>query len=235
MTCHFEWLLPCPRTGVSPMSRRPLRTFAYRHHWFYNLVTTVSSVPAGGPGRLRSLCARQLRELLPEGAAVLDLCCGSGEASGPLLARGFAVTGLDCSAAALKTAAQACPALRTVQGFAEDPPLPAASFDGIQVSLALHEFDREPRLALLRSARRLLRPGGWLVALDLHPSGGAVGWLQDRFVAWFETATAVDFLASDLPADLAMVGFHNGHCRCEGFGSLQLVTAHREPEPPGTR
>lgn len=216
------------------MSRRPLRTFAYRHHWFYNLVTTVSSVPAGGPGRLRSLCAHELAQRLPRGAAVLDLCCGCGEASGPLLAQGFAVTGLDCSRAALETAAQACPALRTIQGFAEAPPLPAASFDGIQVSLALHEFDRESRLDLLRSALGLLRPGGWLVVLDLQPTGGAVGWLQDRFVAWFETATAVDFLASNLLADLAMLGFHDSCCRSEALGSLQLVTASRLPNPSGT-
>ena len=207
------------------MSRRPLRTFAYRHHWFYNLVTVISSLPAGGPGRLRSLCARELVQRLPPSAAVLDLCCGCGEASGPLLQQGFVVTGLDCSPRALQVAAQTYPALQTVQGFAEDPPLPAASFDGIQVSLALHEFDREPRLALLRSALRLLRPGGWFVVLDLQPTHGPLGWLQDRFVAWFETATAEDFLASNLLDDLAMLGFHSNWRRSEALGSLQLVAA----------
>jgi len=71
------------------MSRRPLRTFAYGHPWFYSLVTAISALPVGGPQRLRQFCAQRLALLLPPQAAVLDLCCGGGAASGALLARGF--------------------------------------------------------------------------------------------------------------------------------------------------
>ena len=93
------------------MSRRPLRTLAYGNPWFYDLVTGIGSLPVGGPQRLRELCAQQLAPRLPPQAAVLDLCCGGGAASAPLLARGFRVTGLDCSRQALERAA------RTPSGF----------------------------------------------------------------------------------------------------------------------
>ena len=63
------------------MSRRPLRTFAYGHPWFYDLVTGIGSLPVGGPRRLRGLCAQWLAPRLAPQAAVLDLCCGGGAAS----------------------------------------------------------------------------------------------------------------------------------------------------------
>lgn len=212
------------------MSRRPLRTFAYGHPWFYHLVTAVSSMPVGGPRRLRGLCAQRLATRLPPQTAVLDLCCGGGAASAPLLARGFHVTGLDCSRQALERAARTCPGLVTVQGLAEQPPLATGQFAGVQISLALHEFPRPARLALLTAALRLLQPGGWLVALDLHPTHGLLGWPQQWFVHVFETDTAVDFLASDLAADLSRVGYGSVMREILAMGSLQVVSA-RKPSP----
>ena len=214
------------------MSRRPLRTFAYAHPWFYHLVTGVGSLPVGGPRRLRQLCARQLAQRLPPQAAVLDLCCGDGAASAPLLARGFRVTGLDCSPQALERAARACPGLVTVQGLAEQPPLPPERFAGVQISLALHEFHRSARLALLAAALELLQPGGWFVALDLHPTRGPLGWPQQWFVRLFETETAVDFLASPLSADLTAMGYGSVRVATMAMGSLQLVTAQKPLNSP---
>jgi len=213
------------------MSRRPLRTFAYGHPWFYDLVSAISSLPAGGPQRLRSLCAQQLVPRLSPQAAVLDLCCGGGAASAPLLAQGFRVTGLDCSPQALERAARSCPGLVTVEGLAEEPPLEPGQFAGVQISLALHEFHRTARLAVLAGALRLLEPGGWFVALDLHHTRGLLGLPQQWFVDLFETETAVDFLASNLSADLAMVGYGTVVVQLLAMGSLQLVTAQR-PIPP---
>jgi len=62
--------------------------------------------------------------------------------------------------------------LVTVQGLAEQPPLMPGQFAGVQISLALHEFHRPARLALLKAALGLLQPGGWFVALDLYPTMG---------------------------------------------------------------
>ena len=212
------------------MNRRPLRTFAYGHPWFYDLVTGIGSLPVGGPQRLRELCAQRLAPRLSPQAAVLDLCCGGGAASAPLLARGFHVTGLDCSRQALERAARTCPGLVTVQGLAEQPPLAPGQFAGMQISLGLHEFHRPARLELLAAALRLLQPGGWFVALDLHPTRGLLGWPQQWFVRLFETDTAVDFLTSNLSADLTMVGYESLVVETLAMGSLQLVSA-RKPSP----
>ena len=74
-----------------------LRPLAYRYRWIYDTVTAVSSISVGGVERLRGLGVDALRSRLQPSAAVLDLCCGSGEAAAPWLDAGFQVTGLDVS------------------------------------------------------------------------------------------------------------------------------------------
>ena len=112
-----------------------LRPLAYRYRWIYDTVTAVSSLSVGGVERLRGLGLEALQPQLEPGGAVLDLCCGSGEAAAPWLAAGYAVTGLDVSPRALDLAAQRHPNLKRVEGPAEDPPLADASFSAIQLSV----------------------------------------------------------------------------------------------------
>ena len=132
-----------------------LRPLAYRYRWIYDSVTAVSSLSVGGVARLRRLGLDALQPRISQGAKVLDLCCGSGEAAAPWLEAGFAVTGLDLSPRALDLAAQRHPAMERVEGLAEDPPLADAGFSAIQLSVALHEFPRAERDQVLRSCLRL--------------------------------------------------------------------------------
>ena len=148
-----------------------LRPLAYRHRWIYDSVTAISSLSVGGVARLRALGLEGLQQRLEPGAAVLDLCCGSGEAAAPWLQAGFAVTGLDIAPRALDLAAQRYPALQRVEGLAEAPPLPDGQFAAIQLSVALHEFSRPEREQVLRSCLRRLQPGGGWGRGDLHPAG----------------------------------------------------------------
>ena len=198
---------PAAVPELYPMAGSPLRQLAYRHRWFYDSVTGLASLSVGGPQRLRRLAAEWLIEAVPKGAAVLDLCCGSGEAASPLLKAGLQVTGLDCAPRALELAAKRHPGLHLVEGIAEQPPLPDKSFRGIQVSLALHEFTSAERQALLRSAHRLIEPNGVLVLLDLHPASAPMQPLQRLFCALFETETATAFLQLDLDAELRSCGW----------------------------
>ena len=122
-----------------------LRPLAYRYRWIYDTVTAVSSISVGGVERLRGLGVDALRSRLQPSAAVLDLCCGSGEAAAPWLDAGFQVTGLDVSPLALELAEKRHPGMQRVEGLAEDPPLENGSFDAIQLSVALHEFPRRER------------------------------------------------------------------------------------------
>ena len=214
------------------MKARPLRQFAYRHRWFYDAVTALSSLAVGGPKALRLLGAEWLIELLPAGAAVIDLCCGSGDAAAPLLAAGFTVTGLDISPRALDLAAKRYPALNLVEGLADDPPLAPGSFAAVQLSLALHEFSAEERWKVLDAAKRLLKPDGWLVLVDLHPAGQGLAPLQILFCALFETETAIAFLELHLAAELTSRGWQVERQQLLAAGALQRLLCKPKTTQP---
>ena len=204
-----------------------LRPLAYRYRWIYDAVTAVSSLSVGGVESLRSLGLDVLRNRLPSGAAVLDLCCGSGEAAAPWLAEGFAVTGLDISPRALELAAERHPGMTRVEGLAEDPPLPDGRYAALQLSVALHEFPRADRERVLKRSLQLLQPGGWLVVVDLHPAGPWLRVPQRLFCALFETDTATAMLEDDLPTELEQLGFSSVSQELLAGRALQRITATR--------
>ena len=206
-----------------------LRPLAYRHRWIYDTVTAVSALSVGGVSRLRGLGVEALQNQLEAGAAVLDLCCGSGEAAAPWLAAGFSVTGLDIAPRALDLAAIRQPQMHLVEGLAEDPPLAAERFAAVQISVALHEFPREERVQVLTSCLRLLQPDGWLVLVDLHPAGPWLKLPQQLFCALFETDTATAMLEDDLVFQLNELGFCSVKQELLAGKALQRITARKPP------
>ena len=204
-----------------------LRPLAYRHRWIYDSVTAVSSLSVGGVARLRGLGLEALSHRLEPNAEILDLCCGSGEAAAPWISAGYAVTGLDVSPRALDLAAQRHPLMQRVEGLAEAPPMKDQSFNAIQLSVALHEFPRAERELVLTSALRLLKPGGWLVLVDLHPADPLMRLPQQVFCALFETETATAMLEDDLPAQLSALGFIHVEQELLAGRALQRITAQR--------
>jgi ubiquinone/menaquinone biosynthesis C-methylase UbiE len=109
------------------------------------------------------------------GRRILDAGCGSGPLSAALRDRGAVVTGIDASAGMLALARR-----RLGDGVA--PPSDDGTFDDAVASLVLHYLeDWGPTLAELR---RVLRPGGRLIASVDHP-----------FVAYF----VVEVPPSDSP------------------------------------
>ncbi len=204
-----------------------LRPLAYRYRWIYDTITAISSLSVGGVEQLRSLGLEALQSRLEPGAAVLDLCCGSGEAAAPWLATGFRVTGLDLSPLALALAARRHPSLKRVEGLAEEPPFQDKSFHAVQLSVALHEFPRRERELVLSQSLRLLKPGGWLVIVDLHPAGPWLRLPQQLFCALFETDTATTMLEDDLPSQLQQLGFTAVKQELLAGQALQRITAVR--------
>lgn len=204
-----------------------LRPLAYRHRWIYDSVTAVSSLSVGGVAKLRGLGLDALSHRLEPNAEILDLCCGSGEAAAPWISAGYAVTGLDVSPRALDLAAERHPLMQRVEGLAEAPPLKDQSFNAIQLSVALHEFPRAERELVLTSALRLLKPGGWLVLVDLHPADPLMRLPQRVFCALFETETATAMLEDDLPAQLSALGFIHVEQELLAGRALQRITAQR--------
>ncbi|WP_353292328.1 methyltransferase domain-containing protein [Synechococcus sp. M16CYN] len=204
-----------------------LRLLAYRNRWIYDSVTAVSSLAVGGVQRLRGLGLEALKERLEPGAAVLDLCCGSGEAAAPWIDAGYAITGLDLSPRALDLAVQRYPLMQRVEGLAEDPPFADQSFAAIQLSVALHEFPRTEREQVLKGTLRLLKPGGWLVLIDLHMANPLMRFPQRLFCALFETETATAMLEDNLPAQLSALGFTDVEQQLLAGKALQRIIARR--------
>jgi ubiquinone/menaquinone biosynthesis C-methylase UbiE len=92
---------------------------------------------------------------------VLDVACGTGLASRPLIENGFRVTGVDVSEPMLNLARRNWPAATWEAGAAESLPLRDKSFDAAISAQAFHHLDRNAALAELR---RVLKPNG-LIAI----------------------------------------------------------------------
>ncbi|MEU1372468.1 class I SAM-dependent methyltransferase [Streptomyces triculaminicus] len=104
----------------------------------------------------------------PAGSRVLDLCCGPGLYLVPLARQGYAVTGVDLSAAMLERAKEACAAAGTSAGLVEadmaEFARPAAFDVVINMYTSFGYFaDPEKNLQVLRNAHASLAPGGRLL------------------------------------------------------------------------
>lgn len=92
------------------------------------------------------------------GEKVLDLCCGQGNVSDALVARGCAVTGADFSPAMLEIARERVPGVDFVEADAQDLQFEDASFDAVVSGFGICHVPDQPRA--LSQVRRVLKRGG---------------------------------------------------------------------------
>jgi SAM-dependent methyltransferase len=142
------------------------------------------------------------------GQRVCDLACGQGIIARELARHGALVTGIDLSARLLDLAraAEARQPLGIVyqRGDAQHlPNVAAASFDGLVCCMAL--MDIPDLAATARTIGRIVRPGGWVVAVLTHPcfQTPAAWWDTDATGRGYRAVRAYfdeGFWRSDNPA-----------------------------------
>jgi SAM-dependent methyltransferase len=133
----------------------------------------------------------------------LDLGCGTGNATFPLVARGLEVVGLDASADMLAVARDKLPSGRFVHGefltfsLPERFALVYSVFDSLNNLLTADDFVR-----MAERVRAHLDPGGFFMfdvnttigLRDLWESGRAEGWAGEVYYRWdhsFDNATGL--------------------------------------------
>lgn len=146
------------------------------------------------------------------GATLLDLGTGTGAmlAAAAQTFPGISLHGLDLSAAYLDLARSRMAAGRATwhQAAAEAVPLADGSVDLATAVYLLHELPPGIRVAVLREAARVLRPGGRLVIVDSLQLGDApaLDGLLRGFPDHFHEPYYAGWIAADLPMLLAEAG-----------------------------
>lgn len=155
----------------------------------------------------------------PPGCHVLEAGCGTGAQTITLARRspGTRFTCVDRSAASLEEARQRCgrlPHLEFVQHDLFDLPLADACFDHVFVCFVL-EHTSAPE-ALLRSLRRVLKPGGTLTVIEgdhgstlFHPESPAARHVIDCQVRLQAEAGGNALIGRTLQPLLRSAGFEN--------------------------
>lgn len=147
--------------------------------------------------------ARELAGIGAPVARALDVGCGTGLSSLALLALAREVVGTDASLEMLRRVRRG-PGLRYAAAAGEAPPFRDGAFDLI---LACGSIDWIDRSRFLPRAAALLRPGGFLVALDFGDAGrspdvpGLARWYGDAFLGRFPRPPAADPMIGDAEAE----------------------------------
>jgi SAM-dependent methyltransferase len=128
------------------------------------MADTWESWSAGVTDDPRRAWLDALLELLPAGASVLELGCGSGTAETRELARHARLVGVDISEEQLRRARERVPEATFVQGDLTTVDFEPASLDAV---VAFYVFNHVPRELLAGVFARIhgwLRPGGHFLA-----------------------------------------------------------------------
>ena len=166
-----------------------------RIHARYDRLNRVLSLGLDGAWRRRAV-----RETgLGPGGRVVDLCCGTGDLSAELarcVGPSGRVVGVDFADKMLSIARQKLPQLEFIQADVLQVPL-EGGFDAVTIAFGPRNIQDLP--GLWREVRRLLRPGGKLVSLELTRPRGLLGLLHRFYLRWVLPLMGA-LLAGDGPA-----------------------------------
>lgn len=120
------------------------------------------------------------------GSRVLEIGCGTGQATVPLAARGYEIVAVELGAGLAEVARRKLarfPSVEVVTAAFEAWPLPAELFDAVVAATAFHWIDPAVRLEKTAGA---LRPGGALAVISTHHVAGRDTRFFDRVQRCYE-------------------------------------------------
>ncbi|HWH13466.1 MAG TPA: class I SAM-dependent methyltransferase [Miltoncostaeaceae bacterium] len=181
------------------------------------------------------------------GRRVVDLAAGTGALAAALVAHGgppAALVAVDAAPAMLHRARRRLSGVRPAPSLlvadARAVPLPDGAADLVAIGYLLHLLDPADRSAVLAEARRLLVPGGRVVAVVHGTPGGRAGRLYRR--GWRAVARLSRGLVvgggpmPDLPEVLTAAGLRVEVCRTvPGVYWSAVCVARRPAEAVGAR
>ena len=142
---------------------------------YYDLLTWLLTLGREGAFRERLV---ELARLAP-GESVLDVGCGTGTlaiAAKRRVGPSGVVHGIDASPEMIERARRKAAKAKTDVAFrtaiVEALPFPDARFDAVLGTLMLHHLPRPARRECAREMRRVLRPGGRVLAVDFATPRG---------------------------------------------------------------
>jgi SAM-dependent methyltransferase len=141
----------------------------------------------------------------PRRPRVLEIGCGTGQATGPMLERGWSVKAVELSPELSGVARAKLPELEVITADFDNWPLPAERFDLVISATAFHWLDPETRVTKSADA---LRPGGVLAVVSTHHvAGGSEQLFADVQDCYNRFTTDADNSGlpqpDDVPADSA--------------------------------
>jgi len=168
-----------PETAVGLVDRPPNPWW----HSFFDADYVRLSKGLVSPARTRNEADGLWKVLgLREGSRVLDAPCGYGRLSAPLARRGASVLGVDQSAALIETAirdgAGVGEALRYRRHDLRRPLVEGAFDAAINVFSSLGYGTEEDDLAILRTLKEAVRPGGLVFLETCHRDAGVAQKLR---------------------------------------------------------
>lgn len=212
--------------GEIEQNTSPRTTGIVLHRPFlYDLFVWAASLGRERAYREKTL---DLADLKP-GESVLDIGCGTGTlaiAAKQRVGPAGRVCGVDASpemlARAGKKAKKAGVEVMFKNGIVERLPFPDGHFDVVLSTVMLHHLGHKARQQCVREVRRVLKPGGRMLAVDFaQPAGGKKGILDHFHHRGY--LNLADFIAQLTEAGLSIV--ESGEL---GVGDLQFVLARAE-------
>jgi ubiquinone/menaquinone biosynthesis C-methylase UbiE len=203
-----------------------LRPLSYKYQWLYDTISRLAAIPVGGEKRFRQLALENLA-INPQ-TKILDLCCGKGQTTKFLVNYSNQVVGLDISPDALNQARKNLPQAQFLQGLAQNLPFANNSFELVHTSVALHEMTTEELEQIFQEVYRVLTPNGIFTFIDLHKPENLIFKPGLTLFMWlFETETAWQLLATNLPEKLKQANFEIIKYQLYAGGSLQVIQARK--------